>query len=234
VVRALLHPLTRASQVNMAKMGKQMREVQPQLEAMKKKYADNQKKQSEEMMRIYRENKINPAGGIMGCLPMLIQMPIWAALYSGLRMDIDLRHAFFIPGWINDLSNPDTVFPTGGINLAIPWQTIPFLGWPIYGLNLLPLLLAAVFYFQMKVSMATQPKPADEQQAQMAKMSQYMIFIFPLFLYNAPSGLNLYIFASTMGGLLDTYIVRKALRKQGILAPTASLLPTHEQDPGKK
>jgi len=104
---------------------------------------------------------------------------------------------------------------------------LPLLG-DIYGFNLLPILLAGVFFFQMKVSTATQPKPADEQQAQMQKMSQYMIFIFPLFLYNAPSGLNLYIFASTMGGLLDTYLVRKTLKKQGILAPSAPLLPTHE------
>lgn len=227
VVRAILHPLTRASQVNMAKMGKQMRDVQPQLEAMKKRYADNKKKQSEEMMRIYRENKINPAGGIMGCLPMLIQMPIWAALYAGLRSDIDLRHAAFIPGWINDLASPDKILPSGALVLGHPVFTLPLLG-DVYGLNLLPLLLAAVFYFQMKVTTATQPPPADEQQAQMAKMSKYMIFLFPLMLYNAPSGLNLYIFASTMGGLLDTYLVRKTLRKQGILPTSAPLLPTHE------
>ncbi len=233
VVRAVLHPLTRASQVNMAKMGKQMRDVQPQMEAMKKKYADNKKKQSEEMMRIYRENKINPAGGIMGCLPMLIQMPIWVALYSGLRTDVDLRHAAFIPGWINDLASPDKLFPSGALVLGHPLFSIPLIG-EIYGFNLLPILLAGVFFFQMKVSMATQPKAADEQQAQMQKISQYMIFIFPLFLYNAPSGLNLYIFASTMGGLVDTYLVRKTLKKQGILAPTAPLLPTHEDADDKK
>ena len=86
----------------------------------------------------------------------------------------------------------------------------------------------------MKVTTASQPKPADEQQAQMAKISQYMIFIFPLFLYNAPSGLNLYIFASTMGGLLDTYLVRKTLKKRGILAPNAPLLPTKEDADDKK
>jgi len=227
VVRAVLHPLTRASQVNMAKMGKQMRDVAPQMEAMKKRYADNKKKQSEEMMRIYRENNINPAGGIMGCLPMFIQMPIWVALYSGLRADIDLRHAAFIPGWINDLASPDKLFPASIPVLGHPLFWLPLVG-DIYGFNLLPILLAGVFFFQMKVSTATQPKPADEQQAQMQKMSQYMIFIFPLFLYNAPSGLNLYIFASTMGGLLDTYLVRKTLKKQGILAPSAPLLPTHE------
>jgi YidC/Oxa1 family membrane protein insertase len=228
LVRALLHPLTRASQINMAKMGKQMREVAPQLAAIKKKYADNTRKQSEETMRIYRENKINPAGGIMGCLPMLIQMPIWAALYAGLRSDIDLRHAAFIPGWINDLASPDKLLPTGALALGNPIFTIPIIHAEIYGLNLLPLLLLGVFFFQLKVTAATQPKPADEQQAQMAKMSQYTIFIFPLLLYNAPSGLNLYIFASTMGGLLDTWLVRRTLKKQGILAPTAALLPTHQ------
>jgi YidC/Oxa1 family membrane protein insertase len=228
IVRALLHPLTRASQVNMAKMGKQMRDVQPKVEAMKKKYADDKKRQSEEMMRIYKENKINPAGGVMGCLPMLIQMPIWAALYSGLRNDIDLRHASFVPGWINDLAGPDLVLPHAIPVIGHPLFHLPLVG-DIYGLNLLPLLLTAVFYIQMKVSMASQPKPADEQQAQMQKISQYMIFIFPLSLYNAPSGLNLYIFASTMAGLLDTWLVRKTLKKQGILPTSAPALPTHEE-----
>jgi YidC/Oxa1 family membrane protein insertase len=155
-------------------------------------------------------------------------MPIWAALYSGLRTDIDLRHASFIPGWINDLSYPDTIFPATLNALGHPLFSIPLVG-DIYGLNLLPLLLAGVFFFQMKVNTATQPKPADEQQAQMQKMSSYMIFLFPLFLYNAPSGLNLYIFASTMGGLFDTWLVRKTLKKRGILPATAGNLPTHEQ-----
>ncbi|HVT79674.1 MAG TPA: membrane protein insertase YidC [Phycisphaerae bacterium] len=228
IVRALLHPLTRASQINMAKMAKKMRDVQPKLEAVKKKYADDKRKQSEETMRIYKENNVNPAGGIMGCLPMFIQMPIWAALYSGLRNDIDLRHAPFIPGWINDLASPDYVFPHTIPTLGHPAFSVPLLG-DIYALNLLPILLAGVFFIQMKVSTASQPKATDPQQAQMQKMSQYMIFIFPLFLYNAPSGLNLYIFASTMAGLLDTWLVRKSLKKQGILPASAPALPTHEE-----
>jgi YidC/Oxa1 family membrane protein insertase len=232
IVRAILHPLTRMSQTNMAKLSKQTRDVAPQLEAMKKKYADNKKKQSEEMMRIYREHNINPAGSVLGCLPMLIQMPIWVALYAGLRADIDLRHMPFIPGWINDLASPDTIWPRVTPILGQYLFKLPLIG-EIYGFNLLPILLIGVFYFQMKVSTASQPKPADEQQAQMQKMSQYMIFIFPLFLYNAPSGLNLYIFASTMAGLVDTYFVRKSLKAKGILAPSAPLLPTHEDDDKK-
>ena len=227
LVRALLHPLTRSGQINMAKMGKKMKDIQPKLDAVKKKYADNKQKQSEEMMRLYRENHINPAGGIMGCLPMMLQLPIWAALYSGLALDIDLRHASFIPGWINDLSNPDTVLPTSAPVWGHPLFTLPIFNFEIYGLNPLPLLLAVVLFINMKVTMATQPKPADDSQAQAQKWSQYSILILPFALYNASSGSNLYYFASTMVGLVDTYFVRKSLKKQGILPASAEALPTH-------
>src|SRR5277367_1773240 len=163
-------------------------------------------------MRIYRENNVNPAGGIMGCLPMLLQMPIWIAMYQGLWNDLDLRHAVFIPGWINDLAAPDALF------------TFPILG-KISSFNLLPILLGIVFFFQMKIQTATQPKPADEQQAQVQKYSQFMFLLFPIFLYSAPAGLNLYYFASTSAGLVDTYIVRKTLKKRGILPANAEILP---------
>ncbi|MCL2646476.1 MAG: YidC/Oxa1 family insertase periplasmic-domain containing protein [Phycisphaerales bacterium] len=222
IIRAILHPLTRASQVNMATMGKKMKDVQPLVEAMKKKYAKDKKKQSEEMMRIYRENNVNPAGGVMGCLPMLLQMPIWIAMFTTVRTDIDLFQASFIPGWINDLSVPDRT-------ITFPPFHIPLIGAEISALNVLPLLLAVVIFVQMKVQMASQPKPADEQQAQMQKMSQYMFFLFPLFIYNQPSGLNLYYFGSTFAGLVDTYFVRKTLKRKGILSANASALPTREE-----
>ena len=228
IIRAILHPLTRASQINMAKMGKKMKDVAPKVDAMKKKYADNKRKQSEEMMRIYRENKVNPAGGVLGCLPMLIQTPIWIAAWSGVASDINLRQQAFIPGWINDLSNPDTLFPPGPIHLNAPVFTLPFVNFPIFGLNPLPILLAVVLFINTKVTMATQPKPADEQQAQMQKMSQYMILLLPIFMYNASSGLVLYYFASMSAGLVDTYFVRKSLKRQGILSTNAPALPTHE------
>ena len=214
----------------MATMGKKMNTIKPLIEASKKKYSGDKKKQQEEQMRIYKENDVNPAGGILGCLPMLLQMPIWIEMYSGLWADIDLRHASFIPGWINDLSQPDAVVHF--VPFSIPLLS-SILG-PISALNLLPLLLAVVFFFQMKVQMASQPKPADEQQAQMQNMSKYMFFIVPLFLYTAPSGLNLYYFASTMAGLVDTYIVRKTLKKRGILPSNAPTLPTHEEDDEEK
>ena len=222
LVRAILHPLTKSSQINMATMAKKMNAIKPKIDAMKKKYANDKKREQEEMMRIYRENDVNPAGGIMGCLPMLIQMPIWIAMYQGLWNDLDLRHAAFIPGWINDLASPDALFTFAPF-------TLPLIG-KIYSFNLLPILLGVVFFFQMKIQTASQPKPADEQQAQMQKMSSWMFLVLPLFLYNAPAGLNLYYFASTSAGLVDTYIVRKTLKKRGILPANAEILPTHQQD----
>jgi len=222
IIRAILHPLTKMSQVNMAMMGKKMRDIQPLIEANKKKYAKDKKKQSEEMMRIYRENNVNPAGGVMGCLPMLLQMPIWIAMWATMQTDIDLFHASFIPGWINDLSAPDRTIE------FTPFK-IPLIGTEISALNVLPLLLAVVFFVQMKVQMASTPKPADEQQAQMQKMTQYMVLIFPIFLYNFPSGLNLYYFGSTLAGLVDTYFVRKTLKRKGILPTNAPALPTKEE-----
>lgn len=224
VVRLLLHPLTRYSQIQMAVMSKKMAGVAPELERAKKRYAKDNKAYQEEMMRIYREHKINPAGGVLGCAPMLLQTPIWIALYAGLAVDIDLRHAGFIPGWINDLSNPDTIMHWNPVS-------IPLLG-AVGGLNLLPLLLGVAFFFQMRFQMATQPKSADDQQQQMQKISQWMIMIFPVFLYNAPSGLNLYIFASTAGGLIDTWIVRKSLRKRGLLPNQPALTPVSTSKAG--
>jgi YidC/Oxa1 family membrane protein insertase len=222
VVRAILHPLTKSSQISMATMAKKMNGIKPKIDATKKKYANDKKREQEETMRVYKDNNVNPAGSLMGCLPMLIQMPIWIAMYQGLWNDLDLRHAAFIPGWINDLAAPDALF-------ALPAFTLPLLG-KVQSFNLLPILLGVVFFFQMKIQTASQPKPADEQQAQMQKMSQWMFLILPLFLYNAPAGLNLYYFASTSAGLVDTYIVRKTLKKRGILPASAEILPTHQQD----
>ena len=222
VVRLLLHPLTRMSQVHMAVMQKKMAAIQPELTRIKKKYEKDKATQTQEIMRVHKENNVNPAGGILGCLPMLIQMPIWLALYAGLAAEISLRHAPFIPGWINDLSNPDTVWYLGANSF-----TLPMLG-HIYGLNVLPILLGVLFFVQMRIQLASQPKPDPTneqamQAAQTQKITQWMILLFPVFLYHAPSGLNLYIFASTLGGIFDTWLIRKSLRAKGILpAPMAS------------
>jgi YidC/Oxa1 family membrane protein insertase len=217
LVRLALHPLTRYSQVNMARFQKQLKDIKPELDKIKKKYKGTELR--EEQMKLYKEKNVNQLAGMLGCLPMLLQMPIWIALYSGLAADIHLRHAAFIPGWINDLSMPDTL-----MRFVVPFH-IWILGYTRNGVNWLPInplpiLLGIAFFFQMRYQMKSQPAPADEQQAQMQKLSQYSILLFPLFLYNEPSGLNLYICASTAGGLLDTWLVRKQLFKEGLLPQT--------------
>lgn len=211
-VRILLHPLTRVSQVSMARSQRKMAALAPEMQLLKAKYGKDKTKLNQEMMALYSKRGVNPAGTVLGCLPMVLQMPIWIALYSGLAVDIDLRQAAFIPGWINDLANPDSiaVFHT-------PFH-VPILGYMYHGqsfmaLNLLPILLGIVFFFQMQFQMRLAPTPTDPQQKQAQAISKYMILILPIVLYNAPSGLNLYISASTLGGLLDMWLVRRHIKK---------------------
>jgi YidC/Oxa1 family membrane protein insertase len=120
-------------------------------------------------MKLYKEHGINPLGG---CLPMLLQLPLLGALFIVFRSTIQLRGASFIPGWITDLSRPDTLF------------TLPF-SLPLYGdqFNLLPILMAASMIFQSKMTMQD-PK----QKAMVYLMPVFMLLIFNKF----PSGLNLY------------------------------------------
>jgi len=221
-VRLLLHPITKKAQVNMMKMGKQMAALQPEVEKIKKKYKDDQQKLNAEMMKLYREKGVNPAG-FLGCAPMLLQTPIWIALYAMLYFAIELRHeaAFYgvfqaISGehwhFLQDLSVSDNFIRF--IDPNEPGITIPlisgFLG-QVRALNILPLMMAVVFFINQKF---TTPPPANEQQAQQQKIMKFMVLLFPIFLYNAPSGLTLYIFTSTLFGILDGYLVRKHIKEQ--------------------
>lgn len=218
LVRMLLHPITKRGQINMMKMGKMMQAMQPEVEKLKKKYKDDQPKVNTEMMKLYREKGVNPAN-VLGCLPMFLQTPIWIALYATLYFAIELRHepalwGFFQTisagswGFLSDLSSQDgfiRIFDEPHkINVLI--TTVNF-----ESINILPLLMGVVFYFQQKM---TTPPAANDQQAQQQKMMKFMIFLFPVFLYFAPSGLNLYILASTGAGIIDSYIVRKHIKEQ--------------------
>ena len=220
VIRLLLHPLTRYGQITMTKTQRKMAALAPDLERLRTKYAKDKTRLQQETMALYKERNVNPASSVLGCLPMLLQMPIWIALYSGLAVDIDLRQAGFIPGWITNLSNPDTIY-SHQIGFHIPILGYQFEGHNFIAFNLLPLLLGVVFFLQMKMQMKLSPPPTDPQQRQTQMISQYMILLFPLFLYNAPSGLNLYICASTLGGLVDSWLVRRHLRKMDAAAALA-------------
>ncbi|NJL31759.1 MAG: membrane protein insertase YidC [Phycisphaerales bacterium] len=217
VVRGLLHPITRRSQINMAKMQKQMASLAPEIEKLKVKYKGDATKLQSEQMRLYREKGVNPLG-MLGCLPMFLQMPIWIALYAMLYYAIELRHeqAFYGIfqgisggkwGFLADLSRADHF-----ISFPASWHfTVPLLGIPMDGLHILPLLMAVVFFLQFKF---TTPPAANEQAAQQQKIMKWMTLLFPVFLYAAPSGLNLYILASTGAGILDSYIVKKHIKKE--------------------
>lgn len=221
IVRFLLHPITKRSQIQMSKFQKQIAAMQPEIEKLKKKYGDNQQKIQQEQMKLFRERGINPMN-MLGCMPMFLQMPIWIALYAMLFLAIELRHepAFYgIFQWIGriftgeswgflaDLSEPDQFikFAEGGFNLPICNVYIP------YTLNLLPILMGIFFFFQTKLT-AT-PPTNDQARQQQRMMTIMMVTIFPIMLYPAPCGLTLYIMSSTLAGMIDSLSVRRHIRR---------------------
>jgi len=134
-------------------------------------------------------------------------MPVWIALYSAIDASIDLRGAPFklLPFWITDLSAPDALF-------RFPMINLPLLG-KLDSLNLLPLLMGVAFYLQQKLT--PQQPAANPQAAQQQKMMLIMMpILFPLMLYKAPSGLNLYIMASTFAGVIEQYVIKKHIREK--------------------
>lgn len=207
IVRVLLHPVTKKGQVNMTRMQTQMSTLQPKMEEIRKKHANDKTKVNQEVMKLYQREGINPAGQMLTCLPMFLQMPIWGALWAALNFTVEMRHQPFIL-WIKDLTAADSAF-------RLPW-TLPLMGDTV---NVLPLLLGISMWLQQRFM----PKPAttagqsaktNEQMAQqrmmMAFMSVFMVFIF----YHAPSGLNLYIMASNFFGLFEQHRIRKHLKEQ--------------------
>ena len=176
----------------------------PKAEEIKKKYANNKAELNKQVMQLYKEQGASP---IMSFLPMLVQMPIWIALYSAIYASIELRGAQFLPFWITDLSAPDAVVRFSTI-------TVPLFG-KINSLNLLPILMGVAFYLQQKLTPSQTPAAATPEAAQQQKiMSVMMTVLFPLMLYRAPSGLNLYIMASTFAGVIEQYVIRKHIRKK--------------------
>ncbi|MBC8107842.1 MAG: membrane protein insertase YidC, partial [Anaerolineae bacterium] len=205
IVRLILHPITKKSQENMARMSK----FGPELEKLKTKYKDDSDALNKETMKFYKEHGATP---ILGCLPMFLQMPIWIALWSALQSTFELRHAGFLRWehihltWIKDLSQPDHL-----ISLS---QPINLFGWvPISGLNILPLLLGIVFFIQQKY-FTPKPPTMTPEQAQQQKMMQWMSLLFPVMLYPGPSGLNLYILASTTFGIIESKRIRDHIKKR--------------------
>ncbi|HUT45303.1 MAG TPA: YidC/Oxa1 family insertase periplasmic-domain containing protein [Sedimentisphaerales bacterium] len=214
LMRLCMHPITKKSQVSMSKMST----LAPKAEEIKKKYANNKAEMNKQMMALYREQGASP---IMGFLPMMVQMPIWIALWSAVYASIDLRGAAFLPFWITDLSVPDAL-------VRFSTLTMPLLGWKIESLNLLPLLMGVAFYLQQQLMPSQANASTNPQMAQQQKMMKIMMpLLFPLMLYKAPSGVNLYIMASTFAGVIEQYVIRKHIREkeqaesEGLVAATS-------------
>jgi len=200
VVRLCLHPLTKKGQVSMSKMGK----LAPRVEQIKKKYANDKAELNKHIMALYREQGASP---FTGMLPMFIQMPIWIALYSSILASVSLRGQAFLPFWITDLSAPDALF-------RFPAVSIPLLG-KIESFNLLPILMGVAFYLQQKLMPKQAAAATNPQMAQQQKMMMVMMpILFPLLLYNSPSGLNLYIMSSVFAGVVEQYFIRKHIKEK--------------------
>ena len=210
IVRTILHPITKRSQINMQRFGKVMQKLKPEIDKLKKKYPNDPKRVQGEQMALMQQYGVNPLQ-MLGCLPMFLQMPVWIALYALLYFMFDIRQepAFFgvfqmIGDWpfLADLSSADHFFGTFE-------NPVQFLFWNITGINILPILMGGIFFVQQKYmspqSMATSP----EQESQQKIMRIMMVVMFPLMLYSAPSGLTLYILTSSTVGILESRRIRK-------------------------
>ena len=165
---------------------KRLQALQPQLNALKEKYKDDPVKMNKKTMEFMREHKVSPLGG---CLPMLLQIPVFFGFFSMIQSAIELRGARFL--WIPDLSQTDTLFVIPALGF-IPFFGIPGVGLPF---NLLPLIMGATMLWQ---SHLTPPSPGMDPTQQ--KIMRYMPLMFLAFLYNYSAGLTLYW---TVQNLLD-------------------------------
>ena len=178
LVRLLFWPLTHKSTVGM----RRMQEIQPKVKAIQQKFKDNPQRLQQETWALYRENKVNP---LSSCLPMLVQIPVFIALFTVLRSAVELRYAPFL--WISDLSEPEALFA----------------GWfPFGGLNVLPLAMAALTMLQSALT----PTSGDNRQQRMMMVMMPLMMLF--FFYNFPSALSLYWMLSTAFGVAQAWWIK--------------------------
>lgn len=187
LLRLAMFPVANKSYESMSKMKK----VQPKIQSLQEKYKDDKMKLQQEMMELYRKEKINPASG---CLPMLIQIPVFFSLYKVLNIAIEIRHAPFV-GWIKDLSAPDPL--TVSVITHIPLPGFLDIGvWPI--------IMGLTMYIQQKLN----PKPANPDQARMFAL---MPIIFMFMLGHFASGLVIYWTLSNILSIIQQKVIMKKI-----------------------
>lgn len=192
IIKVVFWPLTQVS----TRSAKRMQMLQPQIKALQEKYKDDPAKAQRKMMEFWKEHKINP---MSGCLPTLIQMPVFFGFFFMIRSAIELRGAPFL--WVGDLSSPDTLFIIPGINF-------PF--------NLLPLIMGATMLWQAHL---TPPSPGMDQAQ--AKLMRYMPLMFLVFLYNYSAGLTLYWTVQNLLSIVQTKLIRTTMEPVPAAKPAA-------------
>ena len=186
LIRIVFWPLNRKSMLSTQRM----QEIQPEITALRERYKSDPARQQQEMMKLYKEKKINPMGG---CLPMLIQIPVFFALFIVLRGAIELRFSSFL--WISDLSTPENLFA----------DKLPF------ALNILPLLMGFTMWLQQRMT------PTSDPQQQ--KMMLMMPIIFTLMFYSFPSGLSLYWTTNQVLMIIQLAVMRRRHPPQTVPTP---------------
>jgi YidC/Oxa1 family membrane protein insertase len=205
LVKLLVFPLANKSYASMSKMKK----LQPEMLKLKELYPDDKMKQQQEMMALYKREKVNP---MSGCLPVLVQIPIFFALYKVILTSIELRHAPFF-GWIHDLSAPD---PTSLFNLfgLIPWTPPHMLMIGIW-----PIIMGITMWIQMRLN----PAPPDPVQA---SLFNWMPVLFTFMLGTFPAGLVIYwAWSNTLSILQQSYIMKRHGTEVDILGNMRESLP---------
>lgn len=226
IVKSLLHPITRWSQIRMQRFGKQMGAMGPKMQQLKEKFADDPSKLQAETAKLWREEGVNPAG-MLGCLPMFLQTPVWMALSATLFFAAELRHqpAFYgvfqsvIPDgsgiwfFFGDLAEPDRLWYFGRTLF-----TVPMMG-EISSVNVMPFMLGVLFFVQQKYLTPPQTSATmtPEQELQMKMMKWMTVVMFPLMMYNAPCGLTLYFFMNSTLSIIESKWIKRYMDKHDLL-----------------
>jgi YidC/Oxa1 family membrane protein insertase len=211
LVKAAVFPLANRSYASMSKM----KNLKPQMDALKEQYPDDRMKQQQEMMELYKREKVSP---MAGCLPIFVQIPVFFSLYKVILTSIELRHAPFY-GWIHDLSAPDptTIFNLFGL---IPWS-------PPHALMLgvWPLLMGVTMWVQMRLN----PAPPDPVQAQ---LFNWMPVIFTFSLGSFPAGLVIYwAWSNLLSIIQQSYIMKKHGTELNLFGNIKDSLPFLKKKP---
>jgi len=211
IIRLIFLPLTVKSMASMKEMQIKMQELKPKMDALKEKYKDDKAKQNAELMKLYASHGINPLSSLGGCLPLLIQLPVFIALYDVLLYSIELRHSSFL--WINDLSEPEHLFNIPGIG-------VPF--------RILPLVMGVSWYVSQKMT-PTAAAPGSDNMMQ-TKMMEFMPLIFTIMFWGLPSGLILYWTVSNILSIVQQLYVNRRF----IASPKGGIKDADSDRKGRK